>query len=333
MRLEILQKEEFYRVENARVVIGSDLFYDNELTTAYSVNPFNPVTDLLQEEIGARIKRSLINNNITFDFINKPADFGRINAQAFALSTIHPYNYFHFLIESLPILNNLLINDLIDKNSVVLTSHLHSNFYDALKIVMGSKLTRLLQMNMMDSVQFDELIIQPSPAHGIERIDGKTPLHIFDSQKLKALREVFKSYWDGNNPLKIMVTRRSGYRKLVNHLEVENIAKEKGFVVVQPENLSFIRQIKLFSNATHIIGPTGAWLSNLLFVKPSTKVTVLFPHVENSPPPSLWQGLGKCFDINVDDIYGDVFEFNPNQPIHSDFQIAPQLMLNLLSKE
>ena len=74
-------------------------------------------------------------------------------------------------------------------------------------------------------------------------------------------------------PSKIYVSRRKSSRGPSNELEVENELRALGFEILFPEELSFAQQVFVFSNASFLIGPHGAGLTNicLLYTSPSPR--------------------------------------------------------------
>lgn len=62
------------------------------------------------------------------------------------------------------------------------------------------------------------------------------------------------------------------YRILLNHAEIEEYLKKKGFYTFTLSNLRLADQIKIFSKAKIIVSMLGAELSNLIFCNPGTKV-------------------------------------------------------------
>jgi hypothetical protein len=72
-------------------------------------------------------------------------------------------------------------------------------------------------------------------------------------------------------PKRIYVSRalstlhRPTYRPMLNEQAVEEIVRELGFTVVNPETLPFAKQIATFSNATRIVGPSGSGMFNTVF--------------------------------------------------------------------
>lgn len=70
---------------------------------------------------------------------------------------------------------------------------------------------------------------------------------------------------------KIYVSRRLNYgfrpkyRPLINEEEVENLLIKKGFEVLYPESLSFLKQMNEFGSASIVVGPSGSGMLNTVF--------------------------------------------------------------------
>lgn len=89
------------------------------------------------------------------------------------------------------------------------------------------------------------------------------------------IKEAFgKFFIEGKK--RIVIHRKKGYRKINNFNLVMNYLSTLGFESVVCEELSFLEQIQLFSQAEVVIAPHGAGLSNLVFCPPSTKVLEIF---------------------------------------------------------
>jgi capsular polysaccharide biosynthesis protein len=68
-------------------------------------------------------------------------------------------------------------------------------------------------------------------------------------------------------------------RRLVNEGEIARMLAPLGFETIVPGRMSFADQIAAFRDATHVIGPHGAGLANILFCAPGTHVLeVMHPH-------------------------------------------------------
>ena len=75
---------------------------------------------------------------------------------------------------------------------------------------------------------------------------------------------------------RLYVTRRlARCGRFTNEQELEPILLDHGFEIIEAERLSFIEQVRLFSQAEVVTGPHGAGLTNILFAE-SCKVLELF---------------------------------------------------------
>ena len=93
----------------------------------------------------------------------------------------------------------------------------------------------------------------------------------------------------GSMPEKIYISRRSHLhgdnsnigtnyttrRKMENEDELVDYLTTKGYTEVFAELLTTEEKIKMFTNATHVIGAIGGGLCNILFSLPSTKLTAI----------------------------------------------------------
>ena len=75
---------------------------------------------------------------------------------------------------------------------------------------------------------------------------------------------------------KIYVSRRKSSRGPTNEPEVENEMKALGFDIVYAEELSFAQQVFTFSNASVLVGPHGAGLTNILFMPENSSLIEIF---------------------------------------------------------
>lgn len=65
-------------------------------------------------------------------------------------------------------------------------------------------------------------------------------------------------------------------RRLVNEKAVSALMSQSGYEIVFPEQLSVREQIRLFSEAASVVAPTGAALTNLIYMPSGGQVTVLY---------------------------------------------------------
>ena len=73
--------------------------------------------------------------------------------------------------------------------------------------------------------------------------------------------------------LHLYLSRRNQTRRpFLNADEIEAIAGDLGFTIVQPEILPFVEQARLFRRAVGVAGPEGAAYTNTIFCKPGARI-------------------------------------------------------------
>jgi hypothetical protein len=77
-------------------------------------------------------------------------------------------------------------------------------------------------------------------------------------------------------PARLFVTRRRGRRRIVNEPAHWPVFEAAGFVMVEPEQLSFADQVRLFSGARCVVGPHGAGFANITWCAPGARVLEIF---------------------------------------------------------
>jgi hypothetical protein len=93
-------------------------------------------------------------------------------------------------------------------------------------------------------------------------------------------RQLFEDIWAAvpQQKKRIYVTRGNAVRRqVINEAEVISLLETYGFEIVTMNQRSLAQQAALFAQAEAVIAPHGAALTNLLFVKPYTKVIELIP--------------------------------------------------------
>jgi capsular polysaccharide biosynthesis protein len=111
-------------------------------------------------------------------------------------------------------------------------------------------------------------------------------------------------------PDKIYLTRKErGVRCVKNEFEIENILTKLGFIVLSFENISIWDQISYMSHASWFISNHGAGFSNIIFMKPGSKVMEFieydFAHYGNPFPH--WR-LANILNLKYHFMLGDADE-------------------------
>jgi capsular polysaccharide biosynthesis protein len=95
---------------------------------------------------------------------------------------------------------------------------------------------------------------------------------------------------------RIYLSRRGqSMRVMTNERALETALVRRGFVIVQPEDLSPRAQIELMRNAEVVVAPTGAALANALFMPAGARVIEIQP--ENFTSRWVW---AACRQVGVD---------------------------------
>lgn len=172
-------------------------------------------------------------------------------------------NYYHWVLEVLPRLGILMKSGLNWDRIFVSTP----NSYQKDSIAMaGISSALLLDPVVQPHVEADCLLV-PS-----RELNGKP-----SPSAVRFLRGLFVGGKSGTKNRYIYISRqKSSRRRVLNNLEVESLLNLMGFQTVYCENLSFAAQVDLFSDASVIVAPHGAGLTNIAFCAPGAYIVEFF---------------------------------------------------------
>jgi hypothetical protein len=121
---------------------------------------------------------------------------------------------------------------------------------------------------------------------------------------------------DGGAGARLFVRRRSGLRCLRNEERLAELARERGFVVLAPEEMGDPEEV--FAGADVVVGAHGAALANLVFCRPGTRVLELLP--SDQPYPfylTLSVSAGLRYDCLIGPSDGETRGRHPMAPFFS----------------
>ena len=124
--------------------------------------------------------------------------------------------------------------------------------------------------------------------------------------------------------------RASRLRKLVNEGEVfERLERLFGFEAVNPEELDFADQVRLFNEADIVVGAHGSALSNGLFCRPGAAMVQLCTTYPGNLPS--WSSSLRELGVNHEFVIGR--EIAGSHPVrhHWDFLVDPLLLVNVVA--
>jgi len=119
--------------------------------------------------------------------------------------------------------------------------------------------------------------------------------------------------------------RKATCRRVVNETEIEPVLKERGFETVLCEDLALAEQVKLFSNASAIVGPMGAGLTNLIY---SSKGSFIGEIQTSDFPNAHYLVMSQQLGMRFDRFKADAIPLTENRV---DMRVDPQFLSKCLS--
>ena len=300
------------------VLSKEEIFLDDELV------------DFSSAEFGKKSSfvKLLPENSVMFENGKEP----RLHIkEGILLSCGHDTNYFHWLIECLPKL--LLIDDLnlYNDTPLIIPKGLHKNLLAALnRININNR--QLIEIEPNSPCLVEQLIFPSALSRIVDRYEGSPIFNVdivLSHKWLTRVSECLKSTvnYDKSPWRKIFLTRRKGLRAVGNLKELELMLLRQGFDIIELEGVSLEYQLELFSEASIIVAPTGAALTNMLFCQPGTKVIILMSNHETTNF-YFWSNLGAVNNLDLTTIAGQrLFKLTDYWSVHDDYIIDSKLLL------
>ena len=313
-------------VKDAQIFAGTDLIIVGNMAIYDEINK----EELNQSAIKSPIVSAVNANEMT---INMPKGKKHIN-DGIHLTKDHSINYFHWLIECLSRLS--LISDLNVDIPLLVDDFLPIQFYDALDMLNSGK-RKIIRMRQ-DYSYIIKKLYYPSRL-SIVRDNYGLPVYdkdaIYSAEGVQFVRKAIlaKISSEVEPSRKIFISRKnSSYRQLLNSVEVENLLVSRGFEIVFPENLSFLSQVKIFSQAKIIIGQSGAGMANFIFAPKTAKVLMMLSDAPGSNL-QLFNALAEIVGIHLEYLIGKTTSVLKKYNLHSDFHVDINLLEDYLDKE
>jgi capsular polysaccharide biosynthesis protein len=128
---------------------------------------------------------------------------------------------------------------------------------------------RLIKVKASTPVLFQNLTVPSRLVRGGQWIDPLVPQWY--------RRRLVQSTASQSAGRRLYVSRAgTSRRRIANEDELITMLSGHGFEIVHPETLTVRDQIDLFSRASHIVGATGAGMTNMLFASPGSLVVTLY---------------------------------------------------------
>jgi len=205
----------------------------------------------------------------------------------FSLCGVHSFAWSHFVVQYLPKL--YLVGELLDAEEKKITVILPDRLDPQIRELVLNYRTHTRGFEILE-LQEDEVALCESLYHientawlsenikDIGPTDGVIPRFVAESMK-NNFDNMCSNTGNENliqndfSPPKIFLARTK-IRNVANYDEIEKYFIQKGYCPVMPHNLSLYEKIRLFQNASCIVGPVGGGFTNLFFCKKGTKILV-----------------------------------------------------------
>jgi capsular polysaccharide biosynthesis protein len=181
-------------------------------------------------------------------------------------------NYAHWITEVLPRIVLFCAEERFKGVPIVVNDGLHKNIMESLFLVAGTE-REIITLPIGRALVVDTLYLTSVAGYvPFGRRTNKLLGHshgVFNPRPFDMLRNQMHGLGQNTKdqvwPEKIFLRRTSGTRKVTNAAELEKLMLVRGYVIVEPEKLTFVQQIELFKNAKEIVALTVAALSNADF--------------------------------------------------------------------
>jgi len=227
------------------------------------------------------------------------------------------FAYYHWIAESLPRLK-LLEPFLSALDGLFIPDDIEPQMTESL-LAFGLQPEQLIPLSMA-SHYCPQVLMVPEYCAGLN-IPEWAPQYL--KQRLAPSTEFSSS------ARRLYISRQdAGKRRVINEGELLPILERYGFEVICLRSLSFVEQVKLFSEAEIVVGPHGAGLANLMFCSAGVKVLELVPSPDM--PPFLFYSITTAVDGDYWWLPGEPSSQDQAPIHHRNFSLQPEKLSQAL---
>lgn len=230
--------------------------------------------------------------------------------EAVFVGTRAPYNWYHWIANVLPALHVANEGNIPRHVPLILPDEI-TNFpqmIESLSIFLDAR--EIVWISQDQVVQVDDLYWADSPVYDapFSRDESKRlPLTVHAEAMVgyrKKILDYCASLRESSSSIeKVFLARSPGTARPYNSVEVEGWAQELGFTLCFTDKLTFPEQVDLFQRATHIVGPTGAAWSGIMFAQPRLRGLRL--HGGAAPYENYFSNLATISGATIYDLAGE----------------------------
>ncbi len=316
---------------NAVVTGGTNIVFIDDTAICHDLYDFS--TDYTSEELHGRMSINPQKNQIRY--LQKTTVIDTLPIAASFIDACAS-NYAHWLTEVLPKICVFCTDERFQAVPIIINSELHPNMMASLAMFVGDR--EVIKLTLGARIHVNELWIVSQTGYvpfdwRVKKLNNSShglfspyAFHLLKHHLLPKVEAISRD----DLPKKIYLRRKSGGRKVTNGSVIETVLAAQGFVIVEPEHLSFAQQLALFATVDIIIGASGAAFANIIFCKPLTKIIILIPEYKDTSF-WYWQNIALASGNNmVSYVLGQIDE-QADFGIHSDFSIKVSDLVSAIS--
>lgn len=245
-------------------------------------------------------------------------------------------NYFHCLIEYLPLIHSYKVSEYFNGHKFLVNGSCPPTVFEALGYFLDDD--QIIRVADTDVIIVNELLL--ASFHTF--VPDSTQIGWVKSQEVRMdpinyfadhlIAQLCIPQVPSRN---VMAIRRGGARGVLNSSELEAIAQEEGFELVDLMELSLLEQVQLLNATKNFVVPGGSGVANQIFMQPGTAVCALATYEQSSL--AVFRSLAEQRGLLFSNIFGKSVAPLGSTPYvmnqyHSDFIVSPRKFRNELQK-
>lgn len=239
-----------FKIKNIFILNNGIPFFNNR-EIVFDYLKFNSLSGL------KFIKKIILLTLYSFQNLKKKNNCITIKDAIF-IADRHSANYYHWVTDVLPKIYMINKKNILKNIPIIIPNFKTSFQRDSIKMITKNIIIIKKNINLNNCYYLSELHNSGCPR----------PEYIKGIKKLFTKNINKKRYYKN-----IYISRRYGnYRKILQEKKLIKFLRKENFKIIDAEKLSFIDQIRYFENAKFVISSHGAGLTNLIWMKPKSKI-------------------------------------------------------------
>jgi len=187
-------------------------------------------------------------------------------------------NYCHWMLDWLPRI--LITRNSLQPNTNILGINALSLPFERDSLARLIDTTRYLSLDQMELIFVEQLVCVDNVGHNLFH-----PLYNCNRELRTRLSELIFDHDRGSSDYRArrLYIPRQHNRRVLNEEALLALLRTHGFETIDTDRMTISEQATAFREASMVIAPHGAALTNLIYSKPTTKVLELFPRFGGSP--------------------------------------------------